>query len=294
MNSGTRLASISAAETNIPLILLSPMNTIGNKDGTGIADVVPIRDPQLDFSIPVWMRRRQSKMRISQLIMKPGLMTVAFGAVFAFAPTEASAQSQCVRATQNRIAWDYKGGKKWAQGNLDRLCKNSRNAAPANCFRRVMHGNVNYGGGIKWKWQNAIDLCEQSRNANRTINCFKKNISRGDNWKAAIAKCDERMPMPDCRASTQNKIAWDYKGSKKWVKSNLDRLCKGAEDDEPAKCFKRVMHNKVNYGGGDQWKWQNAIDLCEGSPDADGTIRCFKKQIRSGKGWKAAIARCGR
>jgi len=235
-------------------------------------------------------------MRIPQLLIKPGVLTVAFGAMFAFTPSQASAQGQCIKATQGKVAWDYKGSKRWAQGNLNRLCKNSRNAAPANCFRRVMHGNVNYGGGTKWKWENAIDLCEQSRNANKTIGCFKKRIGSGDNWKGAIAKCDERMPRADCRKSTQGKIAWDYKGSKRWAAGNLNRLCKGADDDEPAKCFRRVMQNKLDYGSGrgKQWKWENAIDLCEGSPDADGTINCFKKKIRNGKGWKQAIARCGR
>jgi hypothetical protein len=233
-------------------------------------------------------------MPITKTIIKAGLFVLAASAVFVFSPQKAEAQSQCVRATQNRVAWDYKGNKKWAGNNLNRLCKNSRNAAPAQCFRRVMHGKVNYGGGTQWKWQNAIDLCEQSVNANRTVSCFKKQIKTGKNWKSAIAKCDERAPKINCKSATQNKVAWDYKGSRKWAAGNLNRLCKGADDDEPAKCFKRVMHGNINYGGGTKWKWENAIDLCESSPDANGTVNCFKKQIRKGKNWKAAISRCGR
>lgn len=233
-------------------------------------------------------------MNFSRVLTTYGVCALAAGALMLHSPADASAEAQCKRATQNRIAWDYKGSKRWAEGNLNRLCKNSRNAAPAQCFRRVMHGKVNYGGGNKWKWENAIDLCEQSKNASKTIGCFKKNIREGKGWKQAIAKCDERMPVADCKSSTQNKIAWDYKGSRKWAAGNLNRLCKNADDDEPAKCFKRVMHGNVNYGGGTKWKWENAIDLCEQSPDANMTIGCFRKQIRRGKNWKQAIAKCGR
>lgn len=226
------------------------------------------------------------------LVSLPRLLLITLGFVLLAAPQPTFAQSQCVRATQNKVAWDYKNSKKWAQGNLNRLCKGANNAAPSRCFQRVMHGKVNYGGGSKWKWENAIDLCEQSTNANQTINCFKGKIRAGLKWKQAIAKCDERAPKTGCKAVTQGKIAWDYKGSKKWAANNLNRLCKNVKNDQPSRCFQRVMHGKVSYGGGSKWKWENAIDLCEGSKNATKTIGCFTEQIKAGVSWKAAMPLC--
>ncbi len=219
--------------------------------------------------------------------------TIGFGIAAAslfVAPAEAQAEN-CVRATQNQIAWNYKGNKRWAKKNLDRLCRNSRNAQPARCFKKAMHGGINWGGGTQWKWENAINLCEQSTNASATIACFQKKVGKAG-WNKAIAACDERAPKVDCKASVQNKIAWDYKGTKRWAPKNLNRLCKGVQGDEPAKCFRKVMHGGINWGGGTQWKWENAIDLCERSTDAARTVRCFKKRLKRGKQWKKAIAAC--
>ncbi len=98
-----------------------------------------------------------------------------------------------------------------------------------------------------------------------------------------------------CAAQVQGKIAWDYKGSKRWRQDNIDRLCRGAErSTEPARCFNKVMHGGVNWGGGTRWQWKNAIDLCESSTNADATIGCFQRKIKKGKSWKAAIKTCGR
>ncbi len=117
---------------------------------------------------------------------------VAGAMILCAAPDTASAQPggpTCSNFLQNKVAWDYKGSKRWSPTNLNRLCKNVRGNQPALCFKRVMHGNVNYGGGTKWKWENAIDLCEGSRSANRTISCFKNQIKRGKKWKQAIQSC---------------------------------------------------------------------------------------------------------
>ena len=206
----------------------------------------------------------------------------------ALAPTPAHAQGACIGAAQGRIAWDYKGNKQWAQGNLDRLCRGAATAEPASCFQKVMHGGVNWGGGTQWQWQNAIDLCEQSTNSDRTVQCFQAKVSQG--WQKAIAQCDERAPQPVCESAAQGRIAWDYKGNTRWAQGNLDRLCKGATTAEPASCFQRVMHGGISWGSSTQWQWQNAIDLCEQSADASRTVQCFQAKVHMG--WQNAIARC--
>lgn len=96
-----------------------------------------------------------------------------------------------------------------------------------------------------------------------------------------------------CSEQVQNKIAWNYKGSKQWSPTNLERLCRGAENSgEPAACFKRVMHGGVNWGGGTEWLWKNTIDLCEGSRNAASTIQCFEQELTEGNAWKQAIQTC--
>jgi|GEM_PF-2370453 len=97
--------------------------------------------------------------------------------------------NRCQDSVQNKIAWDYKGNKRWAQANLDKLCANNTTDQPAKCFNTVMHGNVNWGGGTQWQWGNATKLCSNTLNANRTVVCFKSKIKKGENWSSAISAC---------------------------------------------------------------------------------------------------------
>ena len=101
-----------------------------------------------------------------------------------------SCLSACESFVQGKIAWNYNGGNRWGQANLDRLCAGAATSTqPGVCFNTAMHGGVNWGGSTKWKWENAIDLCEGSTNAVATIQCFKNKISAGDQWSAAISAC---------------------------------------------------------------------------------------------------------
>ncbi len=96
----------------------------------------------------------------------------------------------------------------------------------------------------------------------------------------------------ECVEAVQGRIAWDYDGNTVWEPDNIRRLCRGAESIEPAMCFLRVMHGGVSYGGGVNWRWQNAIDLCEQSADATRTVECFQRQLQDGQRWQDAIPAC--
>ena len=100
-------------------------------------------------------------------------------------------------------------------------------------------------------------------------------------------------PVVSCAKTIHGKIAWNYEGNKRWSKSNLQRLCKGAEQSpEPGRCFNTVMHGGVNHGTGTRWETVNAIDLCEGTKNAKNTVTCFKKKISIGNSWQDAIKNC--
>ena len=128
-----------------------------------------------------------------------------------------------------------------------------------------------------------------------------------------VVRTDERWPVEDlgplnpaaeigsataCRDALQGHIAWDYDGSTVWATANLDRLCAGApRSTEPARCFQTAMHGGVgeggiNWGGGNRWQWQNAVDLCTGVTDANAVIGCFRERIANGTDWQAAIRAC--
>jgi len=92
-----------------------------------------------------------------------------------------------------------------------------------------------------------------------------------------------------CQDAVQGKIAWDYNGNTTWAPANVARLCGDATSDQPARCFDRVMHGGIEWGGGRRWEWSNAIDLCKGTPDANATIRCFQQFIAQGRSWPESI-----
>lgn len=96
-----------------------------------------------------------------------------------------------------------------------------------------------------------------------------------------------------CREAVQGEIAWNYEGETRWSANNVRRLCRGAEDSTgPARCFQRVMHGGVDWGGGTRWSWRNALGLCQGTRDPGATVACFRRRVDGGAGWREAIDGC--
>ncbi len=99
--------------------------------------------------------------------------------------------------------------------------------------------------------------------------------------------------VSECKNHIQNKIAWNDDGKTQWEEKNLAALCKDTTNPkEPGECFNKIMHGKVNWGGGDKWEWKNALSLCSGSNDSDATVACFKKRIEAKENWNTAILEC--
>lgn len=118
---------------------------------------------------------------------------------------------------------------------------------------------------------------------------------RGSSSPLTFGGPSSPMKSASCAQAAQGKVAWDYKGNKTWPPADIERLCKGAEQsDQPARCFKKVMHGGISWGGGTQWNWRNAIDLCEGSSNAESTLSCFTSAVKKGSTWQEAIKACGR
>jgi TIR domain/PASTA domain len=99
-------------------------------------------------------------------------------------------------------------------------------------------------------------------------------------------------PAASCEQAVQGKIDWDYSGTRTWDPLNVRRLCRGAVDDQPARCFDRVMHGGIDWGGGTRWESQGAMALCEGTRNADTTIACFQRYISQRRSMREAIAAC--
>jgi uncharacterized protein YecT (DUF1311 family) len=97
----------------------------------------------------------------------------------------------------------------------------------------------------------------------------------------------------NCHDAVQGKIAWDYRGSKRWQDNNVQKLCAGVgESTEPARCFETAMHGDVDRGDGSPWTWKHAIELCSGTPDSDETLECFQRELSEGRRWPEAIGSC--
>jgi hypothetical protein len=105
----------------------------------------------------------------------------------------------------------------------------------------------------------------------------------------------EPLPAPStCGEAVQGQIAWDYEGSTEWAPRNVWRLCAGAETTkEPAICFEEAMHGGLPGRHNIQWRWQDALALCAGTTDAEGTIGCYRSERDSGSSSEDAIAACG-
>lgn len=224
-------------------------------------------------------------------------------------PTQVVMEDQmtvCGNTVQGHIPWNEKGDTHWAQANIERLCKNGVRAEPAECFARLMRGNISWGGGRNWEWENAVNLCHGSREASHTLRCFEDQIRAHVPWERAIPACaaqdgTQRPPPPPpvdqmtvCREAVQGHIPWNSKGDTNWAPTNIEQLCKNGVGDEPAKCFERLMRGHVSWGGGTNWEWANAVDLCHGSQDHRRTISCFEDKIRARIQWKPAIQACRR
>ena len=117
-------------------------------------------------------------------------------------------QNNCINNIQDAIAWNKVGSKRWATDNLKRLCAGTLNASePGACFKKVIHGGVNWGRGTQWKWKNALDLCAGTSNAKMTVYCFQGSLSQGNQFARAIKDCSRPTMHALTEAPQVNEIA---------------------------------------------------------------------------------------
>lgn len=105
-----------------------------------------------------------------------------------------------------------------------------------------------------------------------------------------------RPPSGDelqCKDLLRGKIAWNYDGNTAWDAGALELLCDGTtRPAQPPLCFDLVFHGRVDWGGGTQWRWRPATELCAGTDDARGRVQCFKDAVARGTEFRDAIELC--
>jgi|GEM_PF-6222983 len=117
-------------------------------------------------------------------------------------------QNNCINNIQGVIAWNYTGNKRWDTGNLKRLCAGTLEASePGGCFKKIMHGGVDWGRGTQWTWKNALDLCAGTSNARMTVYCFQGSLGQGNQWARAIKDCSAPKILALAEAPQVNEIA---------------------------------------------------------------------------------------
>ncbi|EDQ33077.2 hypothetical protein HPDFL43_16416 [Hoeflea phototrophica DFL-43] len=77
---------------------------------------------------------------------------------------------------------------------VDAVCGNLRmDVRPAVCMHIVTSGNVawNQTGASQWEDANAASLCYQSQNPGLRIDCFLREVKRGNEWYVAVNICNQ-------------------------------------------------------------------------------------------------------
>lgn len=229
---------------------------------------------------------------------------------------QSEAETNCFNRVQGKIAWNTSGSKRWNANNIRKLCGGATiAAAPPTCFYNAMFRGNSWGKKAKHKmnWMLATQLCARVTNASTSIACLKSNVA-SYSLQNAVNSCDQnpktvavrgttppvvtiaKLQERECYRYVQGRIAWDVaKKNKNWSKANVQRLCKGTTAKySPGNCFSYAIHKGAQWGKrpGDGMSWSKAIDLCEGTSNANKTTTCFKNSIAAGKTLNQAISRC--
>ena len=99
-----------------------------------------------------------------------------------------------------------------------------------------------------------------------------------------------------CFALVQDKIAWNYTGTKHWSNKSITNLCKGTtQATQPPNCFSRAMFNGNQWSknASHQMTWTLASQLCAGTNNSNQKINCLKQKIDQNKSLAAAVSNCG-
>lgn len=239
-----------------------------------------------------------------------------------------AAEKSCFALVQDKMAWNYTGTKHWSSNSIINLCKGTTQPTqPPNCFSRAMFNGNQWGrqASHKMTWTLASRLCAGTNNSNQKISCLKQKIGQNKSLAAAISSCGsggtpyvispvqvynsstvltavKRTPAiiakaeKDCFQYVQGNIAWDSAGKvKKWGANNIKKLCKGTTSKySPGNCFKYVLRSPDSWGKKPSHSvdWRSALDLCEGTSNANTTTGCFKAAIGSGKSVNQSVRQC--
>jgi len=218
------------------------------------------------------------------------------------------------RAMFNGAQWGKKNTHVMNWSLAGRLCAGANNAnAKITCLKqKIAQGKslnqavkaCGSGGGpavIKPLLVNKAFLAapvyvapQQTNKSAQVANPTVKRTYAGSVNSALIAKSISKEQQ--CFNNIQGKIAWDPDGrAKTWGASNIERLCKGTTSAAaPGACFNYAMRNTAAWGktAAHIMDWKKAIDLCEGSSNANATTNCFKSAIAAGKSLGQAIRQC--
>jgi len=158
-----------------------------------------------------------------------------------------------------------------------------------------------------------IRIAEQKRAgmvAARNADIRRLNLKNKRRRDAVEAKRRKALPpkymLPTvsspCGKYLQGKVAQDYKGNKHWTVRDLFFLCRGTEGHtEAAKCFNKVMHGGIHWGGSNKNKWEITPPfpiskwpkmLCTKTRNSEKTIACFKQKTDKGKSWRNSAVDC--
>jgi hypothetical protein len=182
-------------------------------------------------------------------------------------------EKRCFDLVQGRIAWNYGGSNQWSPVNIQNLCRGtSQSDQPPQCFQRVMHGGINSGVPVPISFENNTDR------PGNDYNGFRLSSPQFELCRDACGKDPKCTGYSYVNPGVQGPTAVCY------LKSPLPA-------PNPSSCCISGVKTGV---GGTQWTWNNALELCKGTDDADKAIGCFQQRIAQGASMQDAIAACNR
>lgn len=188
-------------------------------------------------------------------------------------PGESAAvlEKRCFDLVQGQIAWNYSGSRTWSPANIENLCRGTtQSSEPPRCFARAMHGGINSG---------APGTLSVERNVDRPGRDYSAFFLPAANDQLCRDACSKDL---NCTAYTYVNPGVQGPQARCWLKNGTP----------PNGSSNGCCTSGVKTGGGTQWEWQNASNLCKGTNDADKTISCFQAKIAAGSSMQDAINAC--
>ena len=205
-------------------------------------------------------------------------------------------------------AWGRRPNESISWSQASKLCAGTNSAnRQIQCLQRQVSagrsidtGVTNCTGGTSTETRPIYipTVVNNSQVTSAAVVSARRRTQGSPNTRTTTTRLNQVEIEQACFDEVQGKIAWDNAGrAKRWSPRNVDRLCRGTRSPKaPGQCFNFMLFRGQDWGRkpDDPMDWTYAIDLCEGTSNANTTTRCFIQAMNRRRDVAAAVASCDR